>query len=900
MESGTRLGPYEIDEQLGAGGMGEVYLARDTRLGRKVAIKVLPEEYSSDPERLARFEQEARAAAALNHPHIAAVHDVGESDGTHFIVQEYLEGQTLRELMRDSPPRLERALAIGSEIAAALATAHRAGIVHRDIKPDNIFVTATGHTKVLDFGLAKLTEASGFAGGDATMSPTALGTMAGAVMGTVGYMAPEQVEAGEVDGRADVFALGCVLYELTGGRRPFEGENVHTTLGLILSAEPEPVSFLRPGLPRQLEWVLDKCLAKDPARRYQHADDLAVDLMGLERDVESGRVATAPVPGREDRTAQRGVTPSVAMALAAMAVLVVLSTWWGATRPAGGPGPVRRFDVLLSEQPGDVVLADENGSSIVIAPDASRLVWVGDGPRGVMLYTRRIDSDGRQPIPGTEGADMPFFSPDSRTVGFFAGARLLSVGFGGAPPVELAETGPNVRGGDWRVDGTIAIGNADDVLPGATGLQILSPDGELRSVTEVPRGTSQRYPQFLPGNRVLLTIEAPGAGASSAKTLAVYSLETGSLDVLQQQGSYARYLSSGHLVFGRGQSLVAVQFDLDTLEAVGEEVVVIENLHVEPNIGFAHFTVADDGTLVYAPTRSSDGQLAWVQPDGTFEAIHPEPRKVRVPRLSPDGTRVALWVVEREAELIEILDLRTGGLQSLTSGGEEFSPAWMPDGEEVLFGAREPSGTLDLTIFRVATGFTADPVPFAEVSAYSWDQMSPHPDGDGVAITRYDGNRSIFLLRDGASEFELLASSPGASNWAPAFSPDGRWLAFVSDENGRPQVYVLEYPDAALKRVVSLDGGKAPVWSRDGTEIYFLEGRKMMAATFDSGTGGSDTPRELFENLSLPGMYGAANYDVAADGSFLMVLGDESTITTSVKVVLNWFGELNRLVPSGQ
>lgn len=343
---------------------------------------------------------------------------------------------------------------------------------------------------------------------------------------------------------------------------------------------------------------------------------------------------------------------------------------------------------------------------------------------------------------------MPFFSPDSRNVGFFARARLMSVGFGGAPPIVVATTGPNVRGGDWREDGTIAIGNGDDVPSRATGLQILSTDGEFESVTEVPSGTSQRYPQFLPGNRVLLTIEVAGAGARSDKTLAVYSLETGHMQTLQQHRTHARYLPSGHLVFGRGENLVAVRFDLDTLEAAGDETVVIGNLHIEPNIEYAHFDVADDGTLVYAPTRSSAGQLSWVQPDGVSELIHPEPRKLRTPRISPDGSRVVLWVFERETELIEILDQRTGAWQPLTSGDEDFAPVWMPGGEEILFGGRDPSGTREFNTFRVATGFTAEPVPFAKQPVYSWDHLSPHPDGDGVAVTHYDGNLQILSLEE--------------------------------------------------------------------------------------------------------------------------------------------------------
>ena len=405
MESGTRLGPYEILELLGEGGMGKVYLAEDTRLHRKVAVKVLPAEFAGDPERLARFEQEARAAAALNHPNIASVFDVGEHDaGVRYIVQEYLQGQSLRDLLRDGPLKLERALTIGAEAAEALAVAIAAGIVHRDIKPDNIFITESGHTKVLDFGLAKLVDPGTFAGASGDSAPTAIGTMAGAVMGTAGYMAPEQVEAGEIDGRTDIFALGCVLYEMTTGQRPFQGENIHATLGRIVSSEPEPIQALQPGLPLRLQWTIAKCLAKLPARRYQHAEDVAVDLRQLQDDITAG--TTVPVggpavvaPSAVETT--RGIPWKLAAPIAvAIALLAAFGVW--ITTPSSPESVITRFNF---DYPTETTFETTSTLGIAISPDGKSIVFNADR----QLWLRAIDDLVATPMRGTEHARVPFF-----------------------------------------------------------------------------------------------------------------------------------------------------------------------------------------------------------------------------------------------------------------------------------------------------------------------------------------------------------------------------------------------------------------------------------------------------------------------------------------------------------
>ena len=454
---GKTLGPYKIIEQLGAGGMGEVYLGEDTRLGRKVAIKVLPEEYASDPERLARFEQEARAAAALNHPHIAVVHDVGSETGddgtiTHFMVQEYLEGQSLRERLEKGALPLDKALDLATEVGEALIAAHKGGIIHRDLKPDNIFVTEEGHAKVLDFGLAKLTEMAAPTGTSASMSPTMLGTVAGQVMGTAGYMAPEQINGEQIDQRADLFAFGAVFYEMVTGRRAFAGDNIHETLSRIISKQPQAVHEIRDDLPLKLGWIIDKALAKDANRRYQSATGFSADLRQLQDDITAGVAipsggpsVAAPVAVETSRT-----NPwKLAVPLAVAALLIgVLGTWF-ATLPI--PEPPMRFEIELPEQ----VDFNNTGRRVVaISPDGSRIVFVAND----QLWMRLIGDLVPTPISGTENALSPFFSHDGQQIGFYANDQLKRVAVTGGAPVSVGATASNLYGASWADNDMIYFG----------------------------------------------------------------------------------------------------------------------------------------------------------------------------------------------------------------------------------------------------------------------------------------------------------------------------------------------------------------------------------------------------------------------------------------------------------
>ena len=545
MDPGTKLGPYEITDQLGAGGMGEVYLAEDSRLGRKVAIKVLPAEFASDAERLARFEQEARAAAALNHPHIASVFDVGTEDGTHFMVQEYLEGDTLREPLGKGALPLKKALGLATEIAEALAAAHAAGIIHRDMKPENIFVTTEGHAKVLDFGLAKLTEvaAAGSPGG-ATQSPTMMGTVAGQVMGTAGYMAPEQVVGSDnIDHRADLFAFGCVLYEMATGARAFAGRSIAETLAHIQHDDPPPIQEFDPSLPDELQRIVGKCIAKERERRFQGANDLVVDMKTLALEVESG--AALPTSSAAQNTT-RGI-PSmltaptvVASALVASALVGALGVW--ITTPSPPESLIRRFYI---DYPPETTFLADSSLGVAISPDGSSVVFAANR----QLWLRAIDDLVATPIRGTELTRVPFFSPDGQQLGFWGNdGQIKSISVAGGAPVSLGSAPEFPYGASWADDGYIYFGQGPSGI-----LRVSETGGEPESVVQMEAGEQAHGPQLLPGGEWLLFTLRSGSGSWSDASIVARPVSGGERKVLVTGGTDGGYVPTGHIVYSRDE-----------------------------------------------------------------------------------------------------------------------------------------------------------------------------------------------------------------------------------------------------------------------------------------------------------------------------------------------------------
>ncbi|MFQ5742984.1 MAG: protein kinase [Acidobacteriota bacterium] len=900
------LGPYKIIEQLGAGGMGEVYLGEDTRLGRKVAIKVLPAEFASDPERLARFEQEARAAAALNHPHIAVVHDIGTEGDTHFMVQEYLEGDTLREPLKKGALPLEKALDLATEVAEALAAAHTAGIVHRDLKPENIFVTKEGHAKVLDFGLAKLVEMAPAMspGAEGSKSPTMLGTVAGQVMGTAGYMAPEQVQGdGDIDHRADLFAFGTVLHEMVCGRQAFAGRNVLATLDQIISDDPEPVGDIDPDLPAQLHWVLKKCLAKEPAKRYQTAGDLVVDLQALGADVDSGTalpVGGPPVAPPLAAETTRSNPWKLIIPIAVATLLVgILGTWW-ATRPEPPvPEPPMCFEIELPE---DVDSSYIGRRSVAISPDGSRIVFAANG----QLWMRLIGDLEPTPIPGTEGGRTPFFSPDGQQIGFWTNEpdqlRRVAVSGGAPVPIGAAE---NLYGASWAANDMIYFGQGNDGI-----WQVPGTGGTPEVVIEMQDDEYAHGPQLLPGGEWLLFTLASTPGGWNEASIVAQSLVTAQRVELIRGGTEGRWVPTGHIVYVLDGTLFAVPFDPRAMEPPSAPASMVEEIRMAAaNLtGAANYGFTENGSLVYVPGTAAAGafQLVWVERNGQVEPLPFEPRNSSNLDLSPDGRRIALEIQGDDGEWdIWIYEAERGGRQVLLSTeGNNRVPVWSPDGEWVFF-VSDRGGNSDIWKRRADRSLDAELVLDTE-AAVRPSSIS----ADGEMLLFDSGvipNRDVGILAlDTDQEPEMLVAT-AADELAGSFSPDGRFFAFMSNETGQFEVNVREVASGRTFPVsTSTRGGAFPRWSRDGREIDYLSvtGPGILVAEVEMEPFSASDPLELSDITRRL----FANFDVTADGQRFLVTvraggvdaGDTEPATPRIRVILNWFEELKERVPTGR
>ena len=882
---GKTLSHFKITAKLGEGGMGEVYRAEDTRLGREVAIKVLPEPFMADPERLARFEREAKVLASLNHPNIAGIHQVEEAQGVHFLVMELVEGETLDERLERGSMPLDEALPIALQIAEALGAAHEQGIIHRDLKPANVKLTLDDQVKVLDFGLAKAWEGPREAGPDLSASPTltAQMTQAGVILGTAAYMSPEQARGQAVDGRTDVWALGCVLYEMLAGHRAFPGDTASDALVAVLGRDPDWGSL--PALPSHIERLLRHCLEKDLRRRWRDLGDATIELQATASDTWESREE-----GAAARPAYRAVVAAAILA----ALVTGLLVWSFVPRPRPRVESVKRFVLDL---PADYRLRDAWDAPITMSPDGTRLVYValtsGEPPR---LVLRELDSFEQRDLPGTVGAEFAFFSPDGLWVGFWRAGGLFKVSVSGGQLEKIGDV-PDLRGASWGSRGQIVLGGSN------TGLLTIDADGgEARLITQPDGPIGQTYhawPELLPDDdHVLFTVKYEGAQRSGTE-IAVLSLESAEWRELPglEDATQAHYLESGHLVFFRHDQLLAMPFDESTAEPLGPASVVVEDLFVGWNSGLylGYFAVSRSGNLAYAPgdVAPGDERLILVDRQGNTERLPvPSGRYTSGVALAPDGDRVALEKTHRLSSDIWVFDTERGAPTRLTFAGANILPVWSPDGTRIYFAAQNV-GTFDL--YSVPADGSSEPRLLLD---REFGVFPTAVSGDGALLafteqTPETGSDLYLLPLEQDSQPRPLAATPFLEGGA-AFSPDGRFLTFFTDESGQKQVYAMPLAGGG-KVPISTDGGSWPRWSRDGTEIFYMRGSTLMAVDValepDIRVG---TTRPLFD-VSSSDWYDAVyghGYDVTPDGRHFVIVESKQAELTQLNVVLDWMSEI--------
>jgi serine/threonine protein kinase/Tol biopolymer transport system component len=888
---GTCLGPYEILSSIGAGGMGEVYQAHDTKLGRNVAIKVLPANFVHDPQRLARFHREARLLAALNHPSIATIYGLEQSGGVTCLVMELVPGETLADRVKSGPLPIEEALQLALQIAEALEAAHEKSIIHRDLKPTNVKVTPEGKVKVLDFGLAKA-----FAGDaendDPSNSPTlsATATMQGVILGTAAYMSPEQARGKTCDKRADIWAFGCVLFELLTGNDTFRGETVTEILAAVLKAEPDWLA-LPASTPSKIRDLLGRCLQKDLRRRLHDAADARIEI--------EEALATPPVakPAAAVKSIRRLGRRELFFGVGAMLLVAVIASLLTWNLKPSRPQPVSRAVIPLPQ--GQQLAGLDSGPSVALSPDGTHLAYVASQGGSQQLYLRMMDTLEAKSIPGTEGAVNPFFSPDGQWVGFFGDGKLKKVSISGGAALTLGDA-TKPYGANWGSRGIIAF-----VPSNGSGLQQVSDGGGTpQPLTRLEKGElNHLWPEFLPGGKAVLFAAGSTSFNFTNARVAVQSVGTGERQNLVQLGTNPRYAPSGHLVYAQGGSLMAVPFDPQRFAVTGVAVPVIEGVLQSPVSGAAQYSFSATGSLVYVPggIQSNQSKLVWVSRNGAEKPLSALARAYRGPRVSPEGRRVAVSITEQETQ-VWLYDISRETLTRLTFGGNvNNNPSWTPDGKRIAF---ESSKEGPLNIFwQLADGSGG-----LQRLTTSEDVQVPHswsPDGQVLAYAEATSTSGyhIWMLRMSDRKAQPFHRTQ-FDEAVPRFSPDGRWLAYVSNESGHSEIYVQPYPGPGGKWQISTEGGREPVWNRNGRELFYRSGDKMMAVEITTQPNFIvGKPRMLFEGRYRPTPATSPNYDVSPDGQrFLMLkpVEQEQAAPTQINVVLNWFEELKEKVPPGK
>jgi eukaryotic-like serine/threonine-protein kinase len=879
---GTHLGPYEITGPLGSGGMGEVYRARDTRLERTVAIKILPEQLSSDPIRKQRFEREAKTISSLNHPHICVLHDVGSQDGISYLVMECVEGETLAKRLEKGPLPLEQVLKYGMQIADALDKAHRSGVVHRDLKPGNIMLTSSG-AKLLDFGLARPTMPSAsLATVTATTPQQAALTQEGMIVGTFQYMSPEQVEGKELDGRSDIFSLGAVLYETLTGKRAFEGKSQLSVASAILEKEPTPITAVKPMTPPALDHVIRKCLAKSPHERWQSAGDLASELKWI------GEFSSSSVSAVSSGV---GFRSPLAWKIAAFGLLAIAaflgSLYWRDVRSAARVRVVRAF--INAPEKTHFNFVGDSAGPVTVSPDGTKLVFSASS----YLWVRSLEDTVPRRLEGTQDGAYPFWSPDGRFIGFSAGGKLKTMDVSGAPPATLCDA-YDLRGASWSADDTILF------APGPrTGIfRIAAAGGTAVPVTKFDptQYTTHRWPDLLPDGKHFLYL-ASNHGDPHAATTEIYIASLDGKLNRPLMHSYAKVeYASGYLLYLRGTTLMAQPFSTDKLDFTGDATPIAENVTEVASTWGAAFSVSQNGVLTYqAGGQTPQRELRWYDRQGRNLGTLGSGFYYG-PRLSPDGARLAVDFGDPNRD-IWTFDLRRGVKTRLSFGAVDAAPVWSPDGSQIAFstlsGSTGPSNILQ----KRSNGEGQDETLYAAQSSSISTDWSP--DGRFILL-----DNNFWTL----SEVDVLPLAgdrkpyPFAQSQFPQrsghFSPDGRWVACTSRESGREEVYVAPFPGPGGKWQVSSSGGRMPRWRRDGRELYFFaEDDTLMAAEVEASQQKFEVKnvRPLFHvNLAPESRERSGSFDVTADGSRFIINTSSDEAQSPITLVLNWTAEFKK------
>jgi len=888
---GTTISHYKVLEKIGQGGMGTVYRAQDTTLDREVAIKVLPEQFTQDPQRLARFEREAKVLASLNHPNIAAIHSFEHADDVHFLVLELVPGETLAERVAKGPLPVEEALEVCRQIAEGVEAAHEKGVIHRDLKPANVKVTPEGQVKILDFGLAKAFEAE-IPVTDMSQSPTLTEEMTGAgvILGTAAYMSPEQAKGKPVDKRADIFAFGAVLYELLTGKRAFEGETITETIAAVLKSEPD-WNELPVNTPWRIQELLRRCLTKDAHDRLRDIATVRIEVK-LALYEPAGKLPTGVASVVQPTRRLWAMAVGLVLLTAVVAGLAV----WLFIQPSSPEQSLNRF-VIRPSPP--VVLAFVNSNELAISPDGRQLVYMGVGEEGRQLYLRSMDEFVDRLILGTanpEGA--VFFSPDGEFIGFFAEGKLKKTSLAGGSPITLCDAPATWQAGDWFEDTIVFTAT----LPSGQGLYRVSANGgepEMLATVNPDEGEVSYFaPLILPdGKDLLFSIRFVPERFQTA----LLSLETGERKVVLENARQARYLPTGHLIYEPSitGNLMVVSFDLAALEVTGDSVPVVQGVRQTGSTGSVDYAISNNGTLVYVPSTSNGGlnlALVWVDREGQEEPLTAEPQSYESPRISPDGSRLAVTINESGGSDVWIYDLEREILTRLTfDPAADHLPVWTPDGRRIVFDSGRAGA--DHNLFWKAADGTGQA-----------ERLTTSPNNQTANSFSPDGKRLVFiepattglqvLSMEGERTSQPLLQSQ-ISESKGMISPDGHWIAYESNESGRIEIYVRPFPNVEEgKWQISRDGGTSPVWAPQGLELFYRNGQAMMVVgikTEPTFTPGS--PVVLFTGRYTMGG-GIINCDISPDGQRLLMIKEVEGSTGRINVVLNWFEELKRLVPT--